>query len=216
MRLILFFFLTPLYLMDGEQSGCSTPSRKCPQIPNTNPAIYQCKSEENLQRDESVCQTDDETICFQDDDFPTIYRRCNNDENGQKTFSEGANITLASSGKTEKGCSFKVTQKDQITCCYIEERREKNRKDLCGMTEQPKECRQRGTGEHGFEVKEFSEGVPLGVCKLSMFGARTSDSGVYTATFRFGGDKKKNQKIIVEGIQVEVKCFLLNHLREHF
>ena len=118
-------------------------------------------------------------------------------EDRLEEFNEGDIIKIAAEGDfLGHGCSFEVKNTDSgVTCCYIRETREDQRRGevdglkLCNETEQPQECRQPGSGK--YEVKEIPGKSRW--CQLLLIGARSDDSGVYKVKFPADPTKKPKE-----------------------
>ena len=126
--------------------------------------------------------------------------KCDIEETNQKskvvTFNEGETIELKPVGdKSGFGCSFEMknTERD-LTCCYIHEEREDTRGEkLCSAAKQPTGCRQPGSGE--YKVEEL-----VGWCKLTLYDAKLSDTGVYKIVFPFEPDRYNQETVMVNWV----------------
>ena len=112
------------------------------------------------------------------------------------TVNEGETIELKSAGGfAGYGCSFEMKNTEKnLTCCYIHEGREDNRgKKLCSASKQPDWCRQPGSGE--YKVEEL-----VGWCKLTLYDAKLSDTGVYKIVFPFEPDRYNQETVMVNWV----------------
>ena len=154
-------------------------------------------------RSDSVCQREDDLtqLCKNKSETNSTIFSCNSEESksedGSKEFKVGENITLVAQGDhLGYGCSFEIKNTDSgVTCCYIRASRENQRRgeedpELCNERKQPAECRQPGGGK--YEVKEILRGR---WCRLTLFEARTTDSGDYHV--KFPKEPTSNKKITV-------------------
>eukprot|EP00092_Neocalanus_flemingeri_P004390 GFUD01004722.1.p1 GENE.GFUD01004722.1~~GFUD01004722.1.p1 ORF type:complete len:704 (+),score=141.96 GFUD01004722.1:39-2150(+) len=116
-----------------------------------------------------------------------------------KSFYEGENVTLLVEGDFgSEGCKVLFHQKlDNVTCCYIDERRDHHiqynktgGERLCGRLTEPESCRKRDT----YEVREVDGWN--GWCKMTLFDGKKSDSGEYQIIFP--GDPESNTKRTIE------------------
>ena len=159
-----------------------------------------------MTRSDSVCQRIDDLtqLCKNESKTNSIIFSCNSEEStlkdGSKEFKVGENITLVAQGDhLGYGCSFEIKNTDSgVTCCYIRARRENQRRGeedpkLCNERKQPAECRQPGSGK--YEVKEILRGR---WCRLTLFEARTTDSGDYHVKFPKEPTSNKKISVMVE------------------
>merc|ERR1711953_1496696 len=155
-------------------------------------------------RSDSVCQREDDLtqLCKNKSETNSTIFSCNSEESksedGSKEFKVGENITfLAQGDHLGYGCSFEIKNTDSgVTCCYIRARRENQRRGeedpkLCNERKQPAECRQPGK----YEVKEIPRGR---WCRLTLFEARTTDSGDYHVKFPKEPTSNKKISVMVE------------------
>ena len=163
---LILLFCIPWNLCEGSKDTCLTNSgSRCAQ--------------KSLQ---SLCDNQKES-----NEFVFYCDRGESLEDEELMVDEGKTITLETVGDFDGyGCSFEIRNiKRGVTCCYIHAGREDQRGSddglkLCSDLKQPDTCRQSGSGEY---VVEEIDGPSTGWCRLTLFDARQSDSGVYNVTF---------------------------------